>query len=191
MAKESIILELNVETDWDGSSPTTLTHLGMAWLAAGNEEKARRAFGQARDLEPRVGALEALLRRLLGLYRRYRSVDALVAELRESAGAERASGWDAYLVAQAERELQPPGAALAPARLLEGGARRHVDIGVEREGDDEDGATHGADVGDPAFSGSLPSHQPAHGALEGAGIGEVVNIGEGGDVARHRQWQDG
>ncbi len=46
----------------------------------------------------------ALLRRLLGLYRRYRSVDALVLELREVATAERASGWDAFLVAQAERE---------------------------------------------------------------------------------------
>lgn len=41
-----------------GSSPTTLTHLGMALLAAGEEEPARRAFGRARSLEPRVGALE-------------------------------------------------------------------------------------------------------------------------------------
>jgi tetratricopeptide (TPR) repeat protein len=41
-----------------GSSPTTLTHLGMAHLASGNEEKARSAFGRARSLEPRVGALE-------------------------------------------------------------------------------------------------------------------------------------
>ena len=49
----------------------------------------------------------ALLRRLLGLYRRYRSVDALVAELRESAGAERASGWDAYLVAGRARARAP------------------------------------------------------------------------------------
>ena len=30
----------------------------MALLASGNEEKARGAFGQARSLEPRVGALE-------------------------------------------------------------------------------------------------------------------------------------
>jgi tetratricopeptide (TPR) repeat protein len=67
------------------------------------------------EFDPRViGALKAelrrrpedlaLLRRLLGLYRRYRSVDALVGELREQAQAERASGWDAYLVAGAERE---------------------------------------------------------------------------------------
>jgi tetratricopeptide (TPR) repeat protein len=41
-----------------GPSPTTLTHLGMALLAAGEEEKARDAFGRARSLEPRVGALE-------------------------------------------------------------------------------------------------------------------------------------
>ncbi|MEO7793349.1 MAG: tetratricopeptide repeat protein [Thermoanaerobaculia bacterium] len=41
-----------------GSSSTTLTHLGMALLASGNEEKARGAFGRARSLEPRVGALE-------------------------------------------------------------------------------------------------------------------------------------
>lgn len=41
-----------------GSSPTTLTHLGMALLAAGEEERARSAFGRARSLEPRVGALE-------------------------------------------------------------------------------------------------------------------------------------
>ena len=41
-----------------GPSPTTLTHLGMALLAAGEEEKARSAFGRARSLEPRVGALE-------------------------------------------------------------------------------------------------------------------------------------
>lgn len=41
-----------------GSSPTTLTHLGMALLAAGEEEQARGAFGRARSLEPRVGALE-------------------------------------------------------------------------------------------------------------------------------------
>jgi superkiller protein 3 len=41
-----------------GPSPTTLTHLGMALLAAGEEEKARGAFGRARSLEPRVGALE-------------------------------------------------------------------------------------------------------------------------------------
>ena len=41
-----------------GSSPTTLTHLGMALLAAGEEEQARSAFGRARSLEPRVGALE-------------------------------------------------------------------------------------------------------------------------------------
>jgi tetratricopeptide (TPR) repeat protein len=40
------------------SSPTTLTHLGMALLAAGEEERARGAFGRARGLEPRVGALE-------------------------------------------------------------------------------------------------------------------------------------
>ncbi|HLF55979.1 MAG TPA: hypothetical protein VI942_03945, partial [Thermoanaerobaculia bacterium] len=40
------------------SSPTTLTHLGMALLAAGEEERARAAFGRARSLEPRVGALE-------------------------------------------------------------------------------------------------------------------------------------
>ena len=40
------------------SSPTTLTHLGMALLAAGEEERARGAFGRARRLEPRVGALE-------------------------------------------------------------------------------------------------------------------------------------
>ena len=40
------------------SSPTTLTHLGMALLAAGEEERARSAFGRARSLEPRVGALE-------------------------------------------------------------------------------------------------------------------------------------
>ncbi|MCB1032338.1 MAG: tetratricopeptide repeat protein [Acidobacteria bacterium] len=41
-----------------GPSPTTLTHLGMALLAAGEEEEARGAFGRARKLEPRVGALE-------------------------------------------------------------------------------------------------------------------------------------
>ncbi len=41
-----------------GPSPTTLTHLGMALLAAGEEEEARGAFGRARRLEPRVGALE-------------------------------------------------------------------------------------------------------------------------------------
>jgi tetratricopeptide (TPR) repeat protein len=41
-----------------GPSPTTLTHLGMALLAAGEEEEARGAFGRARSLEPRVGALE-------------------------------------------------------------------------------------------------------------------------------------
>jgi tetratricopeptide (TPR) repeat protein len=41
-----------------GASPTTLTHLGMALLAAGEEERAREAFGRARSLEPRVGALE-------------------------------------------------------------------------------------------------------------------------------------
>jgi tetratricopeptide (TPR) repeat protein len=41
-----------------GPSPTTLTHLGMALLAAGDEEQARGAFGRARSLEPRVGALE-------------------------------------------------------------------------------------------------------------------------------------
>ncbi len=41
-----------------GASPTTLTHLGMALLAAGEEEEARGAFGRARSLEPRVGALE-------------------------------------------------------------------------------------------------------------------------------------
>lgn len=41
-----------------GSSPTTLTHLGMAFLAAGEEERARGAFGRARGLQPRVGALE-------------------------------------------------------------------------------------------------------------------------------------
>jgi len=41
-----------------GPSPTTLTHLGMALLAAGEEERARAAFGRARSLEPRVGALE-------------------------------------------------------------------------------------------------------------------------------------
>ena len=41
-----------------GPSPTTLTHLGMALLAAGDEERARSAFGRARSLEPRVGALE-------------------------------------------------------------------------------------------------------------------------------------
>ncbi len=40
------------------SSPTTLTHLGMALLAAGEENGARDAFGKARSLEPRVGALE-------------------------------------------------------------------------------------------------------------------------------------
>jgi tetratricopeptide (TPR) repeat protein len=40
------------------SSPTTLTHLGMALLAAGEEERAKGAFGRARRLEPRVGALE-------------------------------------------------------------------------------------------------------------------------------------
>lgn len=41
-----------------GPSPTTFTHLGMALLAAGEEEQARAAFGRARSLEPRVGALE-------------------------------------------------------------------------------------------------------------------------------------
>jgi len=41
-----------------GPSPTTLTHLGMALLAAGEEERARAAFGRSRSLEPRVGALE-------------------------------------------------------------------------------------------------------------------------------------
>jgi len=41
-----------------GPSPTTLTHLGMALLAAGEEKRARAAFGRARELEPRVGALE-------------------------------------------------------------------------------------------------------------------------------------
>jgi tetratricopeptide (TPR) repeat protein len=41
-----------------GPSPTTLTHLGMALLAAGEEARARTAFGRARSLEPRVGALE-------------------------------------------------------------------------------------------------------------------------------------
>ena len=41
-----------------GPSSTTLTHLGMALLAAGDEEEARGAFGKARSLEPRVGALE-------------------------------------------------------------------------------------------------------------------------------------
>jgi len=41
-----------------GPSPTALTHLGMALLAAGEEERARAAFGRARSLEPRVGALE-------------------------------------------------------------------------------------------------------------------------------------
>ena len=30
----------------------------MALLASGNEEQARGAFGRARSLEPRVGALE-------------------------------------------------------------------------------------------------------------------------------------
>jgi len=41
-----------------GPSPTTLTHLGMALLAAGEEDRARTAFGRARSLDPRVGALE-------------------------------------------------------------------------------------------------------------------------------------
>jgi tetratricopeptide (TPR) repeat protein len=41
-----------------GPSPTTLTHLGMALLAAGEENRAREAFGRARSLDPRVGALE-------------------------------------------------------------------------------------------------------------------------------------
>jgi tetratricopeptide (TPR) repeat protein len=41
-----------------GPSPTTLTHLGMALLAAGEEERAREALGRARSMEPRVGALE-------------------------------------------------------------------------------------------------------------------------------------
>jgi tetratricopeptide (TPR) repeat protein len=41
-----------------GPSPTTFTHLGMAQLAAGEEDEARAAFGRARSLEPRVGALE-------------------------------------------------------------------------------------------------------------------------------------
>ncbi|HNN94546.1 MAG TPA: tetratricopeptide repeat protein, partial [Pseudomonadota bacterium] len=61
-----------------------------------------------------------------GLYRRYRSVDALVAELRESATAERASGWDAYLVAQAERErghLDDAGRWLETARERVRGGR--------------------------------------------------------------------
>jgi tetratricopeptide (TPR) repeat protein len=39
-------------------SPTTLTHLGMARLAAGDEEGARAAFGRARGFAPRFGALE-------------------------------------------------------------------------------------------------------------------------------------
>ncbi|HSM13329.1 MAG TPA: tetratricopeptide repeat protein [Thermoanaerobaculia bacterium] len=41
-----------------GPSATTLTHLGMALLAAGEEVRARSAFRKARSLEPRVGALE-------------------------------------------------------------------------------------------------------------------------------------
>jgi tetratricopeptide (TPR) repeat protein len=41
-----------------GPSTTTLTHLGMALLAAGNEDEARSAFARARGLRPRVGALE-------------------------------------------------------------------------------------------------------------------------------------
>ncbi len=67
------------------------------------------------DFDPRVvGALKAelrrrpedaaLLKRLVGLYRRHRSIDALVNELREQAQGDRSSGWDAFLVAQAERE---------------------------------------------------------------------------------------
>lgn len=67
------------------------------------------------DFDPRiVGALKAelrrrpedaaLLKRLVGLYRRHRSLDALVNELREQAQTDRSSGWDAFLVAQAERE---------------------------------------------------------------------------------------
>ena len=41
-----------------GPSATTLTHLGMALLAAGEEDRARGAFARARSLQPRVGALE-------------------------------------------------------------------------------------------------------------------------------------
>ena len=41
-----------------GPSATTLSHLGMALLAAGEEGRAREAFGRARTLEPRMGALE-------------------------------------------------------------------------------------------------------------------------------------
>ncbi|KAB2964985.1 MAG: tetratricopeptide repeat protein [Thermoanaerobaculia bacterium] len=41
-----------------GPSATTFTHLGMSLLAAGDEDAARAAFGRARSLEPRVGALE-------------------------------------------------------------------------------------------------------------------------------------
>ena len=67
------------------------------------------------DFDPRIiGALKAelrrrpedaaLLKRLVGLYRKHKSLDALVQELREQAESERASGWDAFLVAHAERE---------------------------------------------------------------------------------------
>ncbi|HSM51642.1 MAG TPA: tetratricopeptide repeat protein [Thermoanaerobaculia bacterium] len=41
-----------------GPSSTTLTHLGMALLALGDEKKARGAFRRARSLEPRSGGLE-------------------------------------------------------------------------------------------------------------------------------------
>lgn len=67
------------------------------------------------DFDPRViSALKAdlrrrpedtaLLKRLLGLYRKHKTADALVSELRVQAEADRATGWDAFLVAQAERE---------------------------------------------------------------------------------------
>lgn len=67
------------------------------------------------EFDPRiVGALKAelrrrpedaaLLKRLVGLYRKHKTVDALVRELAEQAEGERASGWDAFLAAQAERE---------------------------------------------------------------------------------------
>ncbi|QQR75831.1 MAG: tetratricopeptide repeat protein [Holophagales bacterium] len=41
-----------------GASSTTLTHLGMALLAVGQEERAKGAFRRARRLQPRSGSLE-------------------------------------------------------------------------------------------------------------------------------------
>ena len=41
-----------------GTSSNTLTHLGMALLASGDEEKAKNVLARARSLESRRGGLE-------------------------------------------------------------------------------------------------------------------------------------